>query len=238
MITTALAPAAREMIFNAAGRLTDAPMKARAPQLRRLATLLVGTASLVAGIGTLTVLGVWFSSFWWGERVGWSHLVLGRVWYTEVDEVMWGRGHIFIGAQPCQLWEDSTPSKDEFLKEAYPVLGFCRERVSTDAAVGSTVNDGSLANTLGFFFVSDDVVCRGTGKVTGIVLPCWALVAVLAPLPTAAFLRWRTRRCARLRAELGQCRVCGYDLRGCFARCPECGSPFPPRKPRGSGVGG
>jgi hypothetical protein len=62
------------------------------------------------------------------------------------------------------------------------------------------------------------------------ILPLWALA-----LPPAAF--WslvatrritRTIRTAR-RAARGDCKACGYDLRGTPISCPECGRPAPVR---------
>jgi hypothetical protein len=54
-----------------------------------------------------------------------------------------------------------------------------------------------------------------------IVLPWWVVVAVTVFLP-AWWLPREMRR--RRRAKLGQCRVCGYDLRASPERCPECGA--------------
>lgn len=56
-----------------------------------------------------------------------------------------------------------------------------------------------------------------------LTLPLWAVLGVLAVLPSAwaVFLLRRTEFARR--ARLGLCRRCGYDLRGSRERCPECG---------------
>jgi hypothetical protein len=59
----------------------------------------------------------------------------------------------------------------------------------------------------------------------GVPLP---VVAVLAGvLPAAALRRWCGRRRRRVRAEIGLCPACGYDLRATPGRCPECGRILP-----------
>lgn len=58
-----------------------------------------------------------------------------------------------------------------------------------------------------------------------VFIPLW-MPLLAAAVPT--FLFWRTDRRARLRAMVGRCPVCGYDLTGIAkptdpTTCPECG---------------
>jgi hypothetical protein len=54
-----------------------------------------------------------------------------------------------------------------------------------------------------------------------VLAPVWAALGVLR---AGLFFR------ARSRARRGLCLHCGYDLRGSFARCPECGIAIPGRE--------
>jgi hypothetical protein len=49
--------------------------------------------------------------------------------------------------------------------------------------------------------------------------------AVLAIVGIIAYRSRRRTRLAELRRQQGLCVVCGYDLRGGGAICPECGTP-------------
>jgi hypothetical protein len=50
--------------------------------------------------------------------------------------------------------------------------------------------------------------------------PYWALILLLAILPTIRILQWRKRRSG---VSTGNCLACGYDLRATPGQCPECG---------------
>jgi hypothetical protein len=54
-----------------------------------------------------------------------------------------------------------------------------------------------------------------------------SLVSLLFLIPAAHYLM-RARR-AYGHERRGRCRHCGYDLRASTDRCPECGTPIPPR---------
>ncbi len=60
---------------------------------------------------------------------------------------------------------------------------------------------------------------RATGIAVSMAVCMWALAGVRVSFQSLDILRRRERR------SLGQCELCGYDLRGTTSeRCPECGS--------------
>jgi hypothetical protein len=64
-------------------------------------------------------------------------------------------------------------------------------------------------------------------RVVELIMPHWVLAAALA-LPPA--LWWGPRWLRRLaRRRKGLCLRCGYDVRASTEKCPECGTPVPPR---------
>ena len=67
------------------------------------------------------------------------------------------------------------------------------------------------------------------GGQLGLNVPYWALAAVTIVLP----IWWAIRKARRRRAGCEmRCARCGYDLRGTPDRCPECGTPNAPGKPK------
>jgi hypothetical protein len=92
-----------------------------------------------------------------------------------------------------------------------------------------TIGSGTFWNQLGFSLdLGKGVMNNGFSRYSfwWIQLPLWLPLALVASVPTW----WAVRRIRqRRRVGIGLCRRCGYDLRATPDRCPECGSPAPPK---------
>jgi hypothetical protein len=62
---------------------------------------------------------------------------------------------------------------------------------------------------------------------TALIVPHWCVVIATSILPACWLIRSRRRLRDARRANAGQCRECGYDLRASPERCPECGRAKP-----------
>ena len=89
-------------------------------------------------------------------------------------------------------------------------------------------------SALGFAYLRRDKQPFNRPPVTGwywgfvaVTVPCWALAAVTAVLPTLWALRRVSQRRNTARANRGLCPACGYDLRATPDHCPECGQRSP-----------
>jgi len=74
------------------------------------------------------------------------------------------------------------------------------------------------------FKIVHHVMPGGTGYLQSLVVPLWVPILLFAFYPSLCFIRGPMRRWRRRRS--GRCVSCGYDLRGCVDRCPECGTEF------------
>jgi len=95
------------------------------------------------------------------------------------------------------------------------------ERVDDDSPVRS---QSMRSKMLAFAFSR----LSGADGYTGMMITCpyWAIIAVLQ-LPCLYLVAGRYRRALLRRRAIRakRCIYCGYDLRGCAGRCPECGHP-------------
>ncbi len=179
-------------------------------------------ASIVSFVLCLAVLGLWVRSYWRMDQYNRLRRTGQQIAY---DDVCSACGDILIG----RLWID-----DEIVRGADIRPGFSSTPLmATTSLVGwvETLRAVAPANAppWSFRFAGFDAYVergkRGTDWM--IVIPLWFPAAVTAILPLL-FLH-RLRKARRRRAQ-GLCRRCGYDLRASTERCPECGTPVPPRR--------
>jgi len=78
----------------------------------------------------------------------------------------------------------------------------------------SITDNSSSAGTMNGIAMPPYLISRFVG------VPGWFAVIATAFLPSLWIIRYRRRT----RRTLGQCSVCGYDLRATPNRCPECGN--------------
>ena len=79
---------------------------------------------------------------------------------------------------------------------------------------GINVPLGGLGSSIAF---------QGNSMQLLVVIPYWFIVLMFALLPGAMLLRMPAMIRANRRRRGGLCQKCGYDLRACGERCPECG---------------
>jgi hypothetical protein len=132
-----------------------------------------------------------------------------------------GVASFWRGVPDDTLWISSLPQGPQF---QWTLI-----RGTLHAVYSDTYNTPVKAETenalAGFYFkrttVGADPV-TGTRLATGVGIPFWPAVVVLAVYPTVALYRGPVRRRRRRSANL--CTRCGYDLTGNVSgRCPECG---------------
>jgi hypothetical protein len=71
---------------------------------------------------------------------------------------------------------------------------------------------------------TETVITTQVSRAHGFHIDNWLIAALTVPLPTWWFFEFRKRRRGERRMALGQCAICGYDLRETPRRCPECGT--------------
>jgi hypothetical protein len=91
---------------------------------------------------------------------------------------------------------------------------------------------GNFLDRWGINFWAHEKIGRGTAQapdlfIRGAVFPYWLILLPFQIIPAIWLFKiqkqWRRKR-------RGLCAKCAYDLRSSTDKCPECGTPIPPRK--------
>ena len=180
-------------------------------------------------VGALVAVGlplfiamIWLISYLSPFRTGRTVLAYHSVWLTKGYEAAVARGKIEVSMKVRQYFDgDSEPTLHEFLDTgAGPITGWYRERILSVA--GDTSSRPVWAH-LGIYLVSERLL-SDDGTPTGIIMPCWILMALSLGIASRFYLAFfRSRRVWR-RLLHGRCPECGYDLRASGRVCPEWGS--------------
>jgi hypothetical protein len=141
----------------------------------------------------------------------------------------------WVSGQNTQIsWVNESGTVDAWVEYSHGDVMACFDRYfdpRLDAGLGSDDLDvnGSPWNVeptfrLGPISFARDRILPGHSRAIAVV-PCWAIVAIAAVLPSIGALRfWMSRR-TRVRRTLGLCVSCRYDLTGNTSGvCPECGT--------------
>ncbi len=174
----------------------------------------VKIAALISLTLCIAITGLWARSFFvcdtWIALRHHTRAIYGITSYRG-GICLGGQWRIFDPAEPQDRWQYQHQTGP--LPQAYP---------TTERFLGIAGHErfGFGWEYAGHFHF---VTSAGFGKAVGIIIPHPAVLAFLL-LPTLISLsRWRQSSLRRYRRMNGLCTRCGYDLRACPDRCPECG---------------
>lgn len=161
----------------------------------------------------LSLAAIWMRSWGTADALGWA-------WRSVSPE-----GYISSSAMSIQIaWESYELV---WMKQSGDATYFEREydRVSIAGPFWET-NEGVVhGNGYGFHLVNHKPSSvRNQGfRAVGIIIPQWGAVSAAMVLPACWIIGYVRRRRLSLRAAMGLCPQCGYDLRATPEQCPECG---------------
>jgi hypothetical protein len=188
--------------------------------VRRRLFKLAAAVSLVLCVATVAL---WVTSYWFnftavkGTVTGHAGPVPVNDWYSKQLSLGWGS---------IDLMSTATINDDP-ASSRYQGLHFYRTRIRPNDPKPQIGYGGE--NWLGFA-IWESTGAKFNGSVqlksfaqrhTTVNLPFWFPLIVSAVLP-AVWARTHLQR--RKLAQMGCCKVCGYDLRATPERCPECGA--------------
>lgn len=168
---------------------------------------------------------IWLISYLSPFRTGRTVLAYHDVWLTKGYEAAVARGKIQMSVTVRQYFDgDPEPSLSEFLDTdsgSAAITGWYCERILPYAVEGTPT--GSAWEHMGIYLVSERLL-SDDGRPTGIIIPCWLLMALSVGIASPIYVAFFRRRRAERRLLRGCCGKCGYDLHASRGRCPECGT--------------
>jgi hypothetical protein len=181
--------------------------------MRRFLQWAFNGAAIVSAVLFLAACGIWIRSYQFQEEFQWCGISRefvsrrGSIWlcYYErsLDEY---RFHYRRRPNHPFLFDWGGP--DPGFRRHWRLLGFHWH--VTDGGPDSVSAAAATSNR--------SIAAVSIVAGWDLVVPYWAIVVALAPLPIYRARAYRPRR------QPGCCVVCGYDLRATPARCPECGA--------------
>lgn len=190
----------------------------------RLGRLLLFVRAAVATGLLLLIAVIWVIGYLSPFRTGRAVLAYHHVWLTKGHEVACASGEIQLSLTVRQYWEgDAESSLNEFLDTGpVPVTGWYCERILPYAIAASSPTDSAMEH-MGIYLVSERLVSDDE-RPTGIIIPCWLLMALSLGIASPVYVGCFNRRRAEGRLLKGCCARCGYDLRASNCVCSECGT--------------
>ena len=149
---------------------------------------------------------------------------LGRLWRRDEADVRLLRGVSFAhGRGVARLWilriEQEQPAtitaREEWVYSPHPLA---RSIVESAQPIMGIAGYGWVWQDEHSYWLATST------HTSGVILPYWLLLALVAAAPLYRAGEWCVRRYVGGRRRAGgRCPACGYDLRESAGRCPECG---------------
>ena len=163
------------------------------------------TCAAVSLVLTIATMSLWLRSHWREDRLGFSAETP-----LSVTSLRSSRGILYLERLKLKAPEQFTfagPPRDSWSFKSRPVASWAQP-----------VGPGWDLGSFGF----DERPVGTLYRLLQLSFPHW-LVMVLSATPLAVWLILGFRK-RNLRARVGLCANCGYDLRASPERCPECGA--------------
>ena len=177
------------------------------PPMRRLARHLFTLCSAASLVLCVALGGLWIH----------SHGYLHQAAFARGRHMAW----LYSQGGSLQLvWTVAWPAHDVPLTATMKKL--------TDAQTSERLAAGSDWQAGGFGVGHTEMHVAGRiipTRYRTLTVPYWLPFLLTTALPVIRLVRAHRRGLGMLRADMGRCPACGYDLRASPGRCPECGTP-------------